>query len=150
MQSGPSLCELTSPSLQYTAAVQRWPGAQVLSLQQQLGDESAAWEARLAEVQDTLAARDRAATALERELALRPTYEQARCDVTAAPCCAAVPGTHWHRCQRRLPGHDATAPTTDVDRQRRLPLRLGPRYECVIAGPAPPPLPLFFAGPAFV
>ena len=56
---------------------------QVLLLQQQAGDESAAWEARLAAVQDTLAARDRAATALERELALRPTHEQARCGQSA-------------------------------------------------------------------
>ena len=65
---------------------------QVLSLQQQAGDEVAASETRLAALQETLAARDRAATALERELQLRPTREQACLPVLLATAQCSVTG----------------------------------------------------------
>ena len=72
-------------ALRYVVVSSRWSLSPWVSMRRccrcssRPATTSAAWEARLAAVQDTLAARDRAATALERELALRPTHEQARC-----------------------------------------------------------------------
>jgi len=119
--------------LQVKAADQRSPAAQVLSLQQQAGDESAAWEARLAAVQDTLAARDRAATALERELALRPRHEQARSGQPALSVCTRLllcrPGCTSAESVSRLPAHNVTVVTPEAGPPQMTALQLGPRCD---------------------